>query len=436
MVSDSQLRPAPSRPRTQLRRVLASAAIGQFVEWYDFVIYAYSASIIATLFFPAEDRIASLLAVFAVYAAGFVMRPLGAIIFGHFGDTVGRRNVLAVIILVMGASTAAIGLLPTYGQVGVIATVLLVVCRLAQGLSAGAETTGSNTLVAEHSPANRRGLTVAFTLAFSTVPAVFASLLILLLTSVMDDDTFMQWGWRIPFLLGGAFALVGLYIRRRVNESPAFAELALTNTDVSTPKKRAFPLWSAIRESPRPIFFAFALASLSSLGFYTLTGYFPTYLSETVHIDQSTSLLSNAVALLAAFIAMPFTGLLSDRWGRKPMLILGAALSAAAALPAYLLASSGTAFGAVAGQTLLALAISVFFGPFGVAFIELFPVKNRISGAGLGYNAGYVLFGGTAPYVSTWLVQATGNLLAPAFYMLAVAALVALVCIILPKPAA
>lgn len=420
--------------KSHLRRVLGSAAIGQFVEWYDFVVYAYSASVIATLFFPSEDRLASLLATFALYAVGFIMRPIGGIVFGHLGDRVGRRNVLALVIILMGGATLGIGLLPTYGQIGVISTVLLVVFRLVQGMSAGAETAGSNTLVAEHSPENRRGFYVAFTYAFANLPAVFASLLVLFLTTTLTQDSCESWGWRIPFILGGIFALVGLYIRSRVQESPEFVAAKKEEQRAGATERR-IPLWSAIRENPRALFFAFALAALSSLGFYTLTGYFTTYLNEAVQIDSSVAFASNAVAMALAFIMMPLAGLASDRMGRKRVLVIGAFLSAVVAVPAYMLASNGTVIGAVAGQSLLALSLSIFFGPFGVAFIELFPVRNRFSGAGFGYNIAYVIFGGTAPYVSTWLVGATDNLLAPAYYMVAVAGLVGLAALALPKPA-
>jgi len=414
-------------PAAGRRRVVISAAIGQFVEWYDFVVYAYVASVVATLFFPAEDRIASLLATFAVYAVGFVMRPVGGMLFGHLGDRLGRRGVLAAVILLMGGSTAAVGLLPTYQQIGIAAPILLVACRLLQGLSAGGEAMGSNALVAEHAPEHRRGMYVGFTYSFANLPAVFAALFVSLLSTVLTTDAFQSYGWRIPFFIGGVLSLVGLYIRRRVDESPAFEATRAAGKVAKT------PLMTVLREHSRPLGYAFAMAALSGLGFYSLSSYFATYLKEAVGLSYNQSLLSNGLAMLVAFIVMPLAGLLSDRIGRRRVLVVGAALSAVAALPAFLLAGSGSLAGALAGQSLFAVALGTFFGPVGVVFLELFPTNTRYSGAALGYNAAYVVFGGTAPLVGTWLVSASGSLLAPAVYMAAVAVVVLLVALRIPE---
>lgn len=415
------------RPVSDRRRVVTSAAIGQFVEWYDFVIYAYAASVIATLYFPGDDRVASLLATFAVYAVGFVMRPVGGLVFGHLGDRVGRRGVLATVILLMGTATAAIGLLPTYGQIGLLAPILLVVCRLVQGLSAGAEAMGSNALVAEHAPQHRRGMYVGFTYSFANLPAVFAALLVLGLTTALTPDTYESWGWRIPFLLGGVISFVGLYIRSRVKESPAF-ELTRSAGRVSKA-----PIMTVLREQRPAVGYAFAMAALSGLGFYTLTGYFANYLVESVGLSGSDSMLSNSIALCVAFIAMPLAGLYSDRVGRRKTLVMGAALSAVFAIPAYLLAGVGTLLSAVAGQSLLALTLGIFFGPVGIVFLELFPTRTRYSGAAIAYNSAYVVFGGTAPLLGTWLVASTGSLLAPAVYLAVLAAIVLVVALRLPE---
>jgi MFS transporter, MHS family, proline/betaine transporter len=409
------------------RRVVTSAAIGQFVEWYDFVIYAYTSSVVATLFFPAQDRTASLLATFGVYAVGFVMRPVGGIVFGHLGDVLGRRGVLAFIILLMGGSTAAIGLLPTYASIGLAAPVLLLVCRLLQGMSAGGEAMGSNALVAEHAPANRRGLWVGFTYSFANLPAVFAALLVLGLTAAMSDQAWSQWGWRIPFLLGGVISLVGLYIRAKVDESPAF-----TATKQADQVTKA-PLLVLLKQHRRGLAFAFAMASLSGLGFYSLAGYFSSYLTESVGLSSNDALLSNGIALFVAFVTMPLAGGWSDRAGRRTVLIVGAAASAAAAVPAYALAGAGPLWAAVAGQSLLALALGTFFGPVGIVFLEQFPTRTRYSGAAVGYNLAYVAFGGTAPLFGTWLVSQTGSLLAPAVYTAVLAAVVLAVATRLPE---
>jgi MHS family proline/betaine transporter-like MFS transporter len=423
---------APANPATPQapagrRRVVVSAAIGQFVEWYDFVVYAYTASVVATLFFPAEDRGASLLATFAVYAVGFVMRPAGGLLFGHLGDRLGRRGVLAAVILLMGASTAAVGLLPTYAQIGLAAPILLVVCRLLQGLSAGGEAMGSNALVAEHAPAHRRGMYVGFTYSFANLPAIFAALFVLLLTNVLSAGNYEAWGWRIPFLFGGLISLVGLYIRFRVAESPAF------QTTRAADRVSEAPILTVLRDHRRALAFAFAMAALSGLGFYTLTGYFVTYLAEAVGLTGNASLISNSIALTVAFITMPLAGLLSDRIGRRLVLMLGAALSAVLSIPAYLLASAGSLSTAIAGQSLLAFSLGVFFGPVGIVFLELFPTRTRYSGAAIGYNAAYVVFGGTAPLFGTWLVDVTGSLIAPAVYMTVLAACVFAVALRLPE---
>ncbi len=411
-------KPQNKKPHSDRRKVVTSAAIGQFVEWYDFVVYAYTASLIATLFFPDENRAVSLLATFSVYAVSFLMRPLGGLLFGHIGDRLGRRSVLAVVILLMGGATGAIGLLPTFQSAGVLAPILLIVFRLIQGLSAGGEAMGSNALVAEYAPSDRRGSYVGFTYSFANLPAIFAALFILLLTNVLSPEDYQGWGWRIPFLLGGVFSLVGLYIRSRIAESPVFES---TRAEQGVSRS---PLREAVQEYRQSMVFAFAMSSLAGLGFYTLTGYFSTYLRESVGLSSNAALISNSIALTVAFFAMPLGGWVSDHIGRRRVMMWSAAASALVAVPAYLLAGTGSLGGAVAGQSVLALTLGVFFGPFGIAILELFPTHVRYSGSSIGYNGAYLIFGGTAPLFSTWLVAATGSLLAPAVYMAVLAACV------------
>lgn len=416
-----------SVPRSEFRRVVTSAALGQFVEWYDFVVYAYSAGVIARLFFPNSDPVAALLAAFAVYAVGFLMRPVGGLVFGVLGDRLGRRGILALIILLMGGSTVAIGLLPTYQQIGIYAPILLVLCRLVQGLSAAGEATGSNSFVAEHAPTGQRGRWVALTYSFANIAPVVAALVVLLISNMMSGAEYDSWGWRIPFIIGGPLALVGLYIRSKVDETPAF------KATIAARRTAATPLRDAFQYNRKAMGFTFALAALSSLGFYTLAGYFVSYLTGPVGLSKNDALISNSIALFIAFLSMNIGGYLSDILGRRFLIIGDVFLSAIACVPGYLLASHGTLWSAILGQGLIALCTGPFWGAMPIVLLELFPTRTRFTGSAISLNLAYAMFGGTAPYIGTWLVAATGSKLAPAYYGTAIALLVLFVAFALPE---
>jgi len=404
---------AEAGPR-EMRKVVVSAALGQFVEWYDFVVYAYSATMLAKLFFPNSDPVAALLSTFAVYAVGFVMRLFGGYVFGRLGDRYGRKSTLAAIILLMGVSTVGIGLLPTYAQIGVWAPVLLVLCRLLQGLSAAGEATGSNSFVAEHAPQGKRGIAVAFTYSFANVGPIVAALVVLAVTSSLGPEKYGEWGWRIPFLLGAPLALVGIYIRAKVGESPAFEATKAAR------RGPAEPFFTTLKQHRAGVVFTFVLSALSSLGFYTLAGYFVTYLVTTTKLGAHDALISNCIALVLAFLSMNLGGYLSDRYGRKPVLVGALLLSIVTLVPGYMLAANGTLGHAILGQGLIAIAGGLFWGPLPIALLELFPTRVRLSCASISVNAAYALFGGTAPFLSTYLLGVTHDNLAPAYYAVAV----------------
>lgn len=395
------------------KRVLSSAAIGQFVEWYDFVIYAYSAATIAKLFFPAGDPAIAILATFAIYSVGFLARPLGGYVFGTLGDKIGRRRVLSIVILLMGGATVGIGLLPTYSQIGILAPLLLIVCRLVQGLSAAGETVSSNSFVAEHAAPRHRGRFVSFTFSFSTLAPVAAAIVVLAFSNGMSPEHYESWGWRVPFLLGGPLALIGLYIRRMVDESPAFEQVMASDSIAKSPLREAATLQTAAMVR------AFGLAAFSSLGFYSLSGYFVTYLVET-GLGRSDALLSNGIAMFIAFVSFWAGGELSDRYGRKPVIISTIVLSILLTVPAFKLASSATFEMALLGQTILGVNYGFFWGAFGIAVVEMFPTRTRVTGATMSFNIGYTIFGGTAPFIGTWLLLRTGDNLAPAYYIIGV----------------
>ncbi|MFD4420286.1 MFS transporter [Agromyces sp. NPDC058484] len=419
--------PVDAGEARRVRKVMTASAIGHFVEWFDFAVYAYAAPVIAMLFFPDSDPAAALLAVFAIYAVGFVARPIGAFLLGNLGDRFGRKRVLASVILVMGVSTTCIGLLPTYAAIGVFAPMLLIVLRMLQGLSAAGETIGSNSFVAEHSPIARRGFNVGLVYTWSNLPPVIAALLVLALTNLLTADAYETWGWRVPFLLGAPLAVVGLYIRSRVDESPAFLEMRESRQVESAPIRAVF------REQWRNMLVCFSIAAVASLGYYSLTGYFYSYMTVTIGLDSSAALISNSVALLITFVTVPISAWVSDRIGRRRMLLIAGLFGAAVAVPAYLIVGVATLGAAIVSQGLLGLALGLFFGPAGPAFVELFPARVRYTGASISYNLAFTIFGGTAPLVATWLIGLTGSTIAPAWYVVAVSVFALVVMLGMPE---
>ncbi|HEX2740701.1 MAG TPA: MFS transporter [Rubrobacter sp.] len=409
-------------------RALAAGCVGNFVEWYDFAIYSYSITIIATLFFPEGNRTAAIIAAFALYGVAFLARPVGGVFWGSLGDRIGRRTTLAVIVLIMGGATMLIGLLPTYGTIGVLAPILLAVLRLIQGFSGGGEFTGSTSFISEYAPDEKRGLFASISATFTTLPSLLGGLTVFAVAAGLGEEVYASWGWRIPFLVGGPLALVGLFIRLRMDETPAFRELKEREEQVeSTPAREA------IREHGRSILLVFAIASLSALGAYTLGTYFPTYLQEVVGLSRTTAIAANFLAFFVTVPLVPLVGWLGDRIGRKPLLLIGAPGFILLSVPGYMLASTGNFFLAILGQLLVALPWSFVVSAVVVIIVEIFPTRVRYSGASIGYNLGYMIFGGSAPIVATALVSATGSDIAPAIYLIVVAVLVLPAIFLLPE---
>jgi MFS transporter, MHS family, proline/betaine transporter len=404
------------------KKAVTAGAIGNFVEWYDYSVYGFFAPIIASQFFPSEDRVASLLATFAVFAVAFFMRPVGAFVFGHYGDTVGRRNTLAAAIILMGLATLMIGVLPTYGQIGVLAPILLVVARLLQGFSAGGEWSGSAAFMVEYAPQNRRGLYGSWQQFSIVAGLLLGSAMGGLLGAVLSEDALNAWGWRIPFILGMVVALVGLYLRLRVEDTPAFRIVEEKNEVTDAPVKESFTAHGG--ESLTAIGFTVAW----TVAYYILLTYMPTFVSETLGLPLSQALLSNAIGLVALGALIPFTAALSDRIGRKPLLIGFSALIALLTYPLFLLASTQVLFLIVLAQVIFGVIISLFSGPGPAALVEMFPTNVRYSALGVSYNIAVAAFGGTAPFIATYLISRTGSNLAPGIYLI-VAAVITLIVV-------
>ncbi|MGH3469643.1 MAG: MFS transporter, partial [Thermocrispum sp.] len=398
------------------RRVLAASFVGNFVEWFDYAAYGYLAATIATVFFPASDPTTGLLLTFAVFALSFVVRPLGGFFWGHLGDRVGRRTALSWSILIMSVATFAIAFLPTYAAVGLLSPVLLLVVRVVQGFSASGEYAGASSFLVEYAPEGRRGVYAAVVPASTAAGLLVGSLLAALLTGVLDDAQMHAWGWRLPFLLAAPMGLIGRYIRYRLEDTPVFRALEREDDVTST------PVLDMLRNHGRLVLLALGAALLNAVAFYVLLSYMPTYLSEELGFGVTESFVATTVSL-ATYIGFIFlTGLASDRWGRRPMLILASLLFMLGVVPAFALLDGAGFLLVLVVQVGLGAMLTLNDGTLPSFLAEMFPTRVRYSGFAVSFNLANAIFGGTAPFVATLLISRTGSNLAPAWYLVAAAA--------------
>lgn len=412
-----------------LRQVISGASIGNAVEWYDFAIYGFLATFIAANFFPAGNETAALLNTFAIFAAAFVMRPLGGLVFGPLGDRIGRQRVLAIVILLMAVSTTLMGLLPTYDAIGVAAPLLLLFLRCLQGFSAGGEYGGGACYLAEFASDARRGVTVTFIAWSGVVGFLLGSVTVTLLQTLLGDAAMDSYGWRIPFLIAGPLGLVGLYIRLRLTDTPAFEALAASDEVAES------PLREALRTAWRPILQVIGIMIMFNVGYYVVFTYLPTYFIKTLQFSKTTAFVSITTACVVAIVLILPLAALSDRIGRRPLLIGGTVAFAVLAYPLFLLLNTGSVAAAIAAHAIMAAIESVYISVAVATGVELFTTRVRYSGFSIGYNLCVAAFGGTTPYMVAWLTGSTGNNLAPAFYVI-VAAVVSLGTVLTLKESA
>ncbi|MEV3905865.1 MULTISPECIES: MFS transporter [unclassified Mycobacterium] len=412
-----------------VRQAVRGAAIGNTVEWFDFAVYGFLATYIAAKFFPPGDETAALLNTFAIFAAAFFMRPLGGLFFGPLADRIGRQRVLALVILLMSASTFAIGLVPSYDSIGVFAPVLLLLLRCLQGFSAGGEYGSGACFLAEYAPDRHRGFVVAFLVWSVVIGFLLGSITVTVLEAALSEQAMESYGWRIPFLIAGVLGAVGLYIRLRLGDTPEFERLRESG-EVSES-----PLREAVTTSWRPILQIVGLVIIHNVGFYVVFTFLPSYFTETLGFTKTDAFVSITVASIVALVLILPLGALSDRIGRKPLLIAGAVGFAVFSYPLFWLLNSGSLAAAVAAHAGLAALEAVFVSASLAAGAELFATKVRSSGYSIGYNTSVALFGGTTPYIATWLTDRTGNELAPAIYLI-VAAVITLATIMTMRESA
>lgn len=393
------------------RKAIAAGSIGNAMEFYDWGIYGYLAPIISEEFFPAGNHVAALLSTFAVFAVGFFMRPIGSLFFGPLGDKVGRKKVLSLSIILMAIGTFLIGILPTYGQIGIFAPVLLVFARLIQGFSAGAEWGSSTSFLVEYAPKNERGYYGSFQ-QFSTIGGmILSSLVANILVATMSSETLNAWGWRLPFIIGIVLGFVGLYMRSKTEETPKFQEAVSEGDNSKQPFKEM------LLKHPKGILVAIGFTISWTVSYYILLTYMPTYIKEVQGMSYSAGLISNLIVLIFLLVFIPVSGKLSDRIGRKPLLLFSCGGLVVLSYPMFLIIGQSFFF-MLLPQLILAIFLICFAGPGPAALAEVFPTRVRNSTLSIGYNIGTALFGGTAPFIATALIGWTGNKISPTFYVI------------------
>ncbi|KWF70010.1 glycine betaine/L-proline transporter ProP [Burkholderia pseudomultivorans] len=430
-MSPSQARPAKkrsSRPsltldditivdHAVLKRAVGAMAFGNAMEWFDFGVYSYIAVTLGKVFFPSSSPSAQLLATFGTFAAAFLVRPLGGMVFGPLGDRIGRQRVLAMTMIMMAVGTVAIGLIPSYASIGIMAPVLLLVARLVQGFSTGGEYGGAATFIAEFSTDKRRGFMGSF-LEFGTLTGyILGAGTVAVLTASLSQEALLSWGWRVPFFIAGPLGLVGLYVRMKLEETPAFKKEIDAREGNANPQPR-HTLVELLAGQWKPLLQCVGLVLIFNVTDYMALSYLPSYLSATLHVEESHGLF---LVLLVMVLMMPMTlyaGHLSDRIGRKRVMMFGCAGLLVLSVPALMLIRTGGMLPVFGGMLIYGTLLSTFTGVMPSALPALFPTKIRYGALAIGFNVSVSLFGGTTPLVTAWLVDATGDLMMPAYYLM------------------
>ncbi|MGW6793631.1 MFS transporter [Streptomyces chartreusis] len=409
--------PGPGRiVRQKPAKTLTAAICGTVVEYYDFGIYGYMATMLGALFFVSSDPNAELLGTFATFAVAFFLRLPGGVFFGHMGDRYGRKRALSWTILLMVLSTALIGILPTHVTLGIWATVLLVLTRSLQGFAAGGELSGANAFVAESAPAHRRATFTSMVNTGTYLGSILASLVALAVNSWFSAETITDWAWRLPFLLSLPIGVVGLWIRSRLEDTPEFQRTQHNGETADLPIKELF------RTSGTTIVKIACLGAVITGGYYLSSVYAATYLQTVGGHSPRTAFLSTSLALVVGCLCMPISGMLSDRFGRKPVLAIGSAASGVAAYPMFALMAQEAVWPAITAQCVLMALVSLVNGSAFTTFAEMLKTSVRYSGIAFGNNISNSLLGGTAPFIATWLITVSDNNLSPTFYFIFCAA--------------
>ncbi|MBO1334327.1 MFS transporter [Streptomyces sp. VRA16 Mangrove soil] len=412
MASAATAPPNPTTP-SHLKRIVAASLIGTTIEWYDFFLYGSAAALVFNkLFFPDSDPLVGTLLSFLTYAVGFAARPLGALVFGHYGDRLGRKKLLVVSLLMMGGATFAIGLLPTHATVGSAAPVLLTTLRLVQGFALGGEWGGAVLLVSEHGDAKRRGFWASWPQTGAPAGQLLATGVLSALTALISDAAFTSWGWRIPFLISGILVMVGLWIRLSVDESPVFKE-ALARAEARKAAQgdvvEKMPLVAVLRHHWRDVLVAIGARMAENISYYVITAFILVYATEAADVSKQDALNAVLIASAIHFAVIPAWGALSDRVGRRPVYLLGAAGVGLWIVPFFKLIDTASFGGLVLAVTVGLILHGAMYAPQAAFFSEMFATRMRYSGASIGAQFASVAAGAPAPLIATALLDSYGT---------------------------
>ncbi|MFJ3381639.1 MFS transporter [Curtobacterium sp. NPDC090217] len=426
----------PTRPRRRLRqsdvtvvdksmmrKAVGGMVVGNTMEWYDVGVYGYLAVTMGRVFLPTAEPAVQILFSLGVFAATYIARPLGGIVFGRLGDKVGRQKVLATTLIMMAASTFLIGALPDYALIGAAAPVLLVVLKLLQGFSTGGEYAGATTFITEYAPDRRRGFFASFLDFGSYMGFALGAAVVSVLQVSLGEETMTAWGWRLPFLLAGVIGTVAIYFRLRIEESPVFqatqaAQAAATDA-IAEAQGRPRNVFVMVKEHWRPIVIAVMLVAASNTVGYALTSYMPTYLTDSLGYSALDGTLLTIPVLVLLAVMLPLTGKLSDKLGRRVVMWIGAATTVVLVIPAFMLIGHGAQWSTLLGLGLLALMTALWVSNQAASLPALFPTNTRYGGMGFAYNIAIAVFGGTTPLIVQALLTWTGDELAPAYFLMA-----------------
>lgn len=395
--------PRSATRRTTIVKVVLATLVGTAVEWYDFFLYGSAAALVfGALFFPKSDPVTGTLLAFGTYALGFIARPLGGVVFGHFGDRVGRKKMLVTALLLMGASTFAIGLLPTYASIGLAAPLLLLVCRLLQGFAVGGEWGGAVLLTAEHGDPRRRGFWSSWPQAGVPLGNMLATGVLWAMSAVQDESTFKAWGWRVPFLLSAVLVTIGLWALLQLQESPVYQE---AKAELEASRGDHLPILEVLRHYPREVLVAMGMRMAENISYYVFTVVVLTYAKEFVKVGSALILQTLLIGAAVQFVLIPVIGALSDRVGRRPLYLIGAV-----GVAAWSFVFLGMATSRNPGTVLLAVLVglgfhSMMYAPQAALFSELFGTSVRYTGASIGYQLASIFAGALAPILAIKLLS-------------------------------